>query len=64
MSFSKIAELRNLDLETRDKSIIELSKELVDLKIKKATRQAFKPHEFKHKKRLRAQQLTLQNLKK
>ena len=34
-----------------------------ELKIKKTTRQAFKPHEFKHKKRQLSQLLTLQNLK-
>ena len=41
-----------------------LLKTLLDLKIKKATRQTFKPHEFKHKKFELSKLITLKNLKK
>ena len=64
MSFSKIKELESLDQTTIEKTILGLSKELVELRIKKATRQNFKPHNFKHIKRKLSQLLTVQNLKK
>jgi|TARA_B100000768_G_C11067960_1_gene285295 large subunit ribosomal protein L29 len=64
MSFSKIKELESLDQTTIEKTILDLSKELVELRIKKATRQNFKPHNFKHIKRKLSQLLTVQNLKK
>jgi large subunit ribosomal protein L29 len=64
MSFSKIKELESLDQTTIEKTILDLSKELVELRIKKSTRQNFKPHNFKHIKRKLSQLLTVQNLKK
>jgi ribosomal protein L29 len=48
--------MTNVDIEEK---ILELSKKLVDLKMKKATRQSFKPHEFKTTKRELAKLLTL-----
>ena len=39
-------------------------KELVELRLKKVTRQAFKPHEFKHKKFELSKLITIKNLKK
>ena len=39
-------------------------KQLFDLRLKKATRQSFKPHLFKHNKRKVAQLLTLESQKK
>jgi ribosomal protein L29 len=50
MNFSDISELRKLDSEVLDEKIISIQKELADLRLKKATRQEFKPHEFKGKK--------------
>jgi len=47
-----------------DEKILDLAKKLVDLKMKKATRQAFKSHEFKMTKRELSKLLTLQNSKK
>jgi large subunit ribosomal protein L29 len=64
MGFSKIKELGNFDEETSKRMILSLSKELVELRIKKATRQNFKPHNFKHLKHTLSQLLTLKNLKK
>ena len=64
MSFSKIKEVESLDQAAIEQTVLDLSKELVDLRIKKATRQNFKPHNFKHIKRKLSQLLTVQNLKK
>ena len=58
MAFSKIEKLNTKELE---KTVLETSQQLVELRLKKVTRQAFKPHEFKHAKRKLAQLLTLQN---
>ena len=43
---------------------LEVKKQLFDLRLKKATRQSFKPHLFKHNKRKVAQLLTLESQKK
>ena len=58
MAFSKIEKLNTEELE---KTVLETSQQLVELRLKKVTLQAFKPHEFKHAKRKLAQLLTLQN---
>jgi|TARA_B100000524_G_scaffold348458_1_gene253136 large subunit ribosomal protein L29 len=63
MVFSNISEIENLDLEAIEKEIILVAQELVNLRVKKATRQEFKPHQFKHNKRKLAQLLTIQNTK-
>ena len=64
MNFSNITELQKLDSESIDKEILLMSQQLVELRMKQATRQSFKPHEFKHTKRKLAQLLTLQNKKR
>ena len=56
LTFSK-----NEDLENK---ILSISKELVELRLKKVTRQSFKPHEFKHKKFELSKLITIKNLKK
>mgnify|MGYP000066244640 CR=1 FL=1 len=61
MSFSDIRELRKLDSDAIDEKIISIQKELADLRVKKATRQEFKPHVFKHKKLNLAQLLTIKS---
>lgn len=63
MGFSNITEFTKLNSEEINKTILEKSQQLVELRIKKAARQNFKPHEFKHIKRELAQLLTLQNSK-
>ena len=63
MNFSNITELQKLDSESIDKEILLMSQQLVELRMKQATRQSFKPHEFKHTKRKLAQLLTLQKQK-
>lgn len=64
MTFLKQVELEKRYSENIEKALLTLSQELVELKIKKTTRQAFKPHEFKHKKRQLSQLLTLKNKQK
>jgi len=64
MSFLKLKELKNVKNENINEKILSLTKELVELRLKKATRQKIKPHMFTHKKRQLSQLLTLENLKK
>jgi ribosomal protein L29 len=45
------------------KAIIEIEKELFTLRFKKATRQAFKPHNIKYNRRRLAQLKTLISLR-
>jgi large subunit ribosomal protein L29 len=63
MSFLPLSELKNLDNETLSKEIVATKKQLFELRLKKATRQSFKPHLFKHHKRKVAQLLTLESQK-
>ena len=44
MNFSNITELQKLDSESIDKEILLMSQQLVELRMKQATRQSFKPH--------------------
>lgn len=63
MAFPKIKNIKNLtEPEIREK-IITIKKDIFELEIKKATRQSFKPHIFKHKKHELAQLLTLEKQK-
>ena len=64
MAFVSFNDLKNLNGETLSNQIIETKKTLFDLRLKKATRQSFKPHLFKHNKRKVAQLLTLESQKK
>ena len=59
MGFSSMSEINALDAETLEKEILRVSQELVNLRVKKATRQEFKPHEFKRNKVRLAQLLTV-----
>ena len=61
MSFKDFDDLKNLDNELVKKEIIEAKKQLFELRLQKATRQAFKPHSFKHLRRKIAQLLTIEN---
>jgi large subunit ribosomal protein L29 len=64
MAFEPFNDLKNITLETLSKEIVEIKKSLFNLRLKKATRQSFKPHLFKHQKRRIAQLLTLESQKK
>ena len=59
MGFITFNELKNFNPESIKKEVLSAKKELFDLRLKKTTRQSFKPHLFKHTKRKIAQLLTL-----
>jgi large subunit ribosomal protein L29 len=61
MTFSTFDDIKNLDNENLISNIDSAKKDLFDLRLKKATRQSFKAHLFKHTKRKIAQLLTLQS---
>jgi large subunit ribosomal protein L29 len=63
MAFLSLSELKSFDIETLAKEIVDTKKQLFELRLKKATRQSFKPHLFKHNKRKIAQLLTLESEK-
>lgn len=64
MSFEAFTNFKSMDLETLSKEIVETKKNLFNLRLKKATRQSFKSHAFKHHKRKIAQLLTIESQKK
>lgn len=57
-------ELKNLSDSQISAQVEEIKKELFTLRLKKATRQAVKPHLFKSNRRKIAQLLTLQSERK
>ena len=54
--FNDIKSLSNIEIS---KNIVQIEKELFDLKFRKATRQPFKSHEIKYAKRKLAQSKTI-----
>lgn len=50
MSLPKIKEILSLENEQLEKEILAAKKQLFDLRLRQATRQAFKPHSFRHTK--------------
>jgi large subunit ribosomal protein L29 len=63
MAFLPLSDLKSFDNDTLTKEIVAAKKQLFELRLKKATRQSFKPHLFKHNKRKIAQLLTLESQK-
>ena len=61
MSLPMYEKIKQLTNETLLEETIIAKKQLFELRLKKATRQAFKPHLFKHTKRKVAQLLTLES---
>lgn len=59
MSFPEFNDIKLLSNIEISKRIIQVEKELFDLKFKKATRQSFKSHEIKYTRRKLAQLKTL-----
>ena len=55
MNFPKIDDIKGFSNNEISQNIIQVEKELFDLKFKKATRQTFKSHEIKYAKRKLAQ---------
>lgn len=64
MALTNFQSLKELSDDQIENSIIEAKKELFNLRLSQATRQSFKPHNFKHLKRKVAQLLTLETQKK
>lgn len=60
MSLTKVSEVRSLSLAEIREEIISVKRELFDLNFKKATKQSFKSHLFKHTRRRLAQLLTVE----
>ncbi|NCJ08026.1 50S ribosomal protein L29 [Synechococcales cyanobacterium C] len=61
MALTKISDLEDLTLEEVEIKIQELKRQLFDLRFQQATRQAVKPHEFKHARHTLAQLMTLKH---
>ena len=59
MNFPKINDIKGLSNNEISKNIIQVEKELFDLRFRKATRQSFKSHEIKYAKRKLAQFKTI-----
>uniref|UniRef100_A0AAU7YRI7 Large ribosomal subunit protein uL29c n=1 Tax=Gracilaria hainanensis TaxID=2871843 RepID=A0AAU7YRI7_9FLOR len=59
MSLPKFKNIKYLTPNEIQEKIIEIKKEIFELKLKQATRQNIKPHLFKHKKHQLAQLLTI-----
>ena len=64
MSFQSFSELKDLDDVKLSQEIVDAKKSLSDMRLKKATRQTFKPHLFKHTKRKIAQLMTIERQRK
>nr|YP_010986346.1 ribosomal protein L29 [Pachymeniopsis lanceolata]WOL37264.1 ribosomal protein L29 [Pachymeniopsis lanceolata] len=60
MSLPKIQNIKDLSSEEIKKRVIQVKKELFDIRFKKATKQNIKSHIFKHKKHELAQLLMLE----
>ncbi len=61
MALPKISEARALSDEALREAILNTKRELFTLRMKVATRQPVKPHEFKHAKHRLAQLMTVEN---
>merc|ERR1719265_78423 len=58
-----VAGLREMSYEEIDREVLNLQRDLLSLRINKASRQEFKPSDFKKNKRLIAQLLTVRREK-
>lgn len=63
MSLSKIKNIRLMSKEEIDQEILKAKRELLELRMQKATRQATKAHLFKHLKLKIAHLLTVEHEK-
>jgi len=59
MNFPQFNDIKSLSNIEISKNIIQIEKDLFDLKFRKATRQPFKSHEIKYAKRKLAQSKTI-----
>jgi len=63
MNFPQFTDIKRLSNTEISKNIIQIEKELFDLKFRKATRQPFKSHEIKYAKRKLAQSKTILSIR-
>lgn len=64
MPLPKISEARDLSDEELSDQILDVKKQLFQLRLQKATRQLDKPHKFKHTKHRLAQLLSVEHERK
>ena len=64
MPLPKISEARNLSDEELAQAIIDVKRQLFQLRLQKATRQLDKTHQFKHNKHRLAQLLSVEHERK
>ena len=60
MSFQSFSDFKDFDDAKLSEEIVTAKKSLFEMRLKKATRQTFKPHLFKHTKRKIAQLMTIE----
>ncbi|NJK34929.1 MAG: 50S ribosomal protein L29 [Oscillatoriales cyanobacterium SM2_2_1] len=60
MALPKIQDVRELSNEQVASQIIDIKKRLFQLRLKRATQQQVKPHEFRHAKHRLSQLLTVE----
>ncbi|KJH72145.1 50S ribosomal protein L29 [Aliterella atlantica] len=64
MALPKISEARELNDQELGEQIVEIKKQLFQLRLQKATRQLEKPHQFRHAKHRLAQLLSVEHERK
>ena len=64
MSFQSFSDFKDFDYAKLSEEIVTAKKSLFEMRLKKATRQTFKPHLFKHTKRKIAQLMTIERQRK
>lgn len=64
MAFPKMSDLQDLTDEQISEQILATKRNLFSLRMKLATRQPVKPHEFKHEKHRLGQLMTLEHQRK
>lgn len=60
MALPKIDEIRDLSDQEIEEQIIEVKKQLFELRFQKGTRRLEKPHQFKHNRHRLAQLMTIE----
>lgn len=63
MTLPKISDVEKMDAASLSEEVLSIKRELFDLRLKKATRQDFQPHLFRHFKHRLAQLLTVETLR-
>ena len=64
MAFENFSNFKDFDDAKLSEEIVNAKKSLFEIRLKKATRQTFKSHVFKHTKRKIAQLMTIERQRK